>query len=78
MIIDDTIVNYLYYPQPDLATIKFLERNFNSLTKQTYAQAIYMNPANFKVRGKFVLRKFKPEYKLMTKIIPYNIATTRS
>ena len=47
MITDDTIANYLHYPQPNLAKIQFPEGEYNPLTKKAYAQAIYMNPADF-------------------------------
>ena len=78
VVIADTISQYLQYPRPDLVTIQFLKGGFNPLTEQAYAHAIYMDPADIKVGGKFLLRKFKLEYKLMTKIIHFNIALTRS
>ena len=66
---DDTIANYLHYPQPNLAKIQFPEGEYNPLTKKAYAQAIYMNQTDFIVWGKFMYGKFKPEYKLIRKII---------
>ena len=54
------------------------DEGFNPLAKQGYAQVIYMNPVDFKEGSKFVLEKFKPEYKLMTNIINYNSAPTQS
>ena len=69
LITADTIAQYLRYPWPDPTTIQFLEGSFNPLMEQAYAQTVFMNPVDFKARSKFMLGKFKLEYKLITKTI---------
>ncbi|XP_057491373.1 uncharacterized protein LOC130777106 [Actinidia eriantha] len=74
----DIIAQYLHYPRPNPTTVQYPNRGFTPLKEKAYARAIYADPAEFQKGKKFVLGKFKPEYKLMTKIIHYNIAPTRS
>ncbi|XP_057481142.1 uncharacterized protein LOC130768164 [Actinidia eriantha] len=74
----DIIAQYLHYPRPNPTTVQYPNKGFTPLKEKAYARAIYADPAEFQKGKKFVLGKFKPEYKLMTKIIHYNIAPTRS
>ena len=74
----DIIAKYLHYPWPNPATVEYPNRGFKPLSEKAYARAIYADPTDFKKGGKFVLGKFRLEYKLMTKIIHYNISPTRS
>ena len=46
------------------------------MAEQNYIEAIYENLVDFTTGGKFVLGKFKPEHKLMIKIIHFNISPT--
>ncbi|GFZ11399.1 hypothetical protein Acr_22g0007970 [Actinidia rufa] len=55
---------------------QYPHENYSPLDTEAYANAIYATLGNYK--GKLVLGQMKPEYKLMTKIIHYNIARTRS
>ncbi|XP_057470680.1 uncharacterized protein LOC130759555 [Actinidia eriantha] len=74
----DTIATYLHYTRPSYIDVEYPKSNYSSLPEADYAQAIYENPSEFLAGRKFVLGKFKPGYKLMTKIIHYNISPTRS
>ena len=74
MIKPDTIATYLHYPWPIRTQIQYPQGNYISLAEQNYAKAIYENPIDFTAKRKFVLGKFKPEYKLMTEIIHFNIS----
>ena len=74
----DIIAQFLHYPRPDPTTVQYPNKGFTPLKEKAYARAIYTDPTEFQKGKKFVLGKFKPEYKLMTKIIHYNIAPTRS
>ena len=71
----DTIGSYLHYVRRSEDQIQYPNRNFTPLDATTYAN--YANLGNYN-GGKFVLGQIKPEYKLMTKIIHFNIAPTRS
>ena len=72
----DTIATYLLYIQPSQDHIQYPHGNYTPLTVEAYAQAIYAIPKNYEGK-KFVLGQMKLEYKLMTKIIHYNIVPTR-
>ena len=74
----DIIAQYLHYVRPNPATFQYHNKGFKPLSEKAYARAIYIDPTNFQKERKFVLGKFKPEYKLMTKIIHYNIFPTWS
>ena len=70
----DSIASYLNYTRPQVGNSEYPQEDYPSLTEAEYAQAVYERPDEFRAGDKFQLGKFKGSYKLMTKVIHYNIA----
>lgn len=70
----DTIATYLSYVRPAARSVQYPGKSFSSLSDVQYAEIIYENSNEFVVGEKFRLGKFKAEYKLMTKVIHYNLS----
>ncbi|GFZ06461.1 hypothetical protein Acr_18g0006310 [Actinidia rufa] len=68
------IASYLSYVRPTARNVQYLHKDFPSLFDVQYAEAIYENPEEFVAGEKLRLGKFKAEYKLMTKVIHYNLS----
>ena len=68
------IATYLSYIRPAARNVQYPSDDFPSLSDVQYADVIYENPDEFVVGERFRLGKFKAEYKLMTKVIHYNLS----
>ncbi|XP_057465634.1 uncharacterized protein LOC130755258 isoform X2 [Actinidia eriantha] len=67
----DHIASYLGYTRPRPDEVQFPRPNYARLSPKQYAEIVCADPSQF--RGKFSMGMLKDKYRIMNKIIHYNI-----
>ncbi|XP_057510020.1 uncharacterized protein LOC130792514 [Actinidia eriantha] len=67
----DHIASYLGYTRPRPEEVQFPHPNYSRLSPEQYAKIVCADPSRF--RGKFSAGMLKDKYRIMNKIIHYNI-----